>query len=217
MSFSKDDLTFGVLIADRLGIALENGELIGQLKAAMQARDEFVSIATHELKTPITVLKGYTQALQGRSGALGDLDRRALAAIDRQTDRLVHLINELLDVSRIQVGRLELRPEEFDLVELCREVVERFAMISENGARARLEAAELTLLGNWDRGHIDQVLTNLVSNALKYSPEGGDVVIRVRREGEEAVVSVTDQGIGIPAVKPARVREVLARGGSVVL
>ena len=212
MTFSNDDLTFGVLIADRLGVALENAQLISQLKDAMRARTEFVSIATHELKTPTTVLKGYAQALLRRAVPLGDSDRRVLVAINDQANRLVDLVNRLLDVSRIQAGRLELRPEEFDLVALGGEVLERFALIAADGARLKLEAVEPGLAGCWDRSHIDQVLTNLVSNALKYSPQGGEVVVRVRREKGEVLVSVTDGGIGIPLEQQSRIFQPFQRG-----
>jgi len=212
-TFSEDDLTFGALVAERLGIALENAELIRDLRAALESRDEFISIATHELKTPIAVLRGYAQLLQAEEGVGAGPRRQALAAMEGQTRRLSDLINELLDVSRLRLGRLELRAERFDLVDLCREVVERFALLTPAGQlpRVRLEARDASLWGEWDRGRIDQVLTNLVSNALKYSPQGGDVVVEVQRRGDEAMVSVSDQGIGIPAEEQARIFEPFRR------
>lgn len=211
ITFAEDDLTFGALVAERLGIALENAELIRDLKAALASRDEFISIATHELKTPIAVLRGYAQLLQ-RKGS-GALNAQALSAIEGQTRRLNDLVNELLDVSRLRLGRLELRLETFDLVGLVREVVDRFGLLTPPGeaSRLRIEVQEPELVGDWDRSRIDQVLTNLVSNALKYSPEGGDVLVEVRRRGDDALVSVKDQGIGIPEEQQDRIFEPFGR------
>lgn len=217
VAFSEEDLTFGSLIADRLGIALENAELIHELRAALQARDEFVSVATHELKTPITVLKTYVQTLPAQGQARSEVERRALEAINRQTSRLTDLVNELLDVSRLRAGRLELSRERFNLVDLCREVVERFALLigGAGASRLRLEVGDPELVGDWDRSRIDQVLTNLVSNALKYSPQGGEIVVKVERTEDKAQVSVADRGIGIPADQQARVFEPFQRASNV--
>lgn len=200
-TFAEDDLTFAALVAERLGMALGSAGLIRELKAALESRDEFISIATHELKTPLAVLRGYAQLLQARGPQSGALSLQVLAVIEGQTRRLNDLVNELLDVSRLRLGRLELRPERFDLVDLVREVVDHFALLTPPGevSRLRLEVREPSLWGYWDRSRIDQVLTNLVSNALKYSPQGGDVVVEVGRRGGDAMVSVEDRGIGIPA------------------
>ncbi len=213
-TFEEDDLTFGGLVAERLGVTLEIADLIRELRAALEARDEFVSIATHELKTPLSVLRGYAQLLQTKKD--GALSRQALAAIDGQTRRLNDLVNDLLDVSRLRSGRLDLNPERFDLVELVREMVERFALLTPTGesSRVRLEVKEAHLWGNWDRGRIEQVLTNLLSNALKYSPSGGEVLVEVGRRGNDALVSVRDQGIGIPAEQQARIFEPFGRASN---
>jgi len=212
--FDEDDLTFGTLVAERLGIALENADLIRELRAALDSRDEFISIATHELKTPLAILRGYAQLLQKKKG--GNLDRQALSAIEGQTRRLNDLVNELLDVSRLQMGRLDLTRERFDLVELVRETVERFGLLTPPGEAPRLktEFLEPHLWGNWDRGRIEQALTNLISNALKYSPEGGEVVVEVGRRGAEAMVSVRDQGIGIPTEQQDRIFEPFVRAAN---
>lgn len=211
--FSAEDLDFGVLVADRLGMAIEHATLVQELRAALKARDEFISIATHELKTPVTSIKGYAQLLRKRLGGASGSEHKALEAISRQSERLASLTNELLDVARLQAGKLELRPERTDLVALCRDATERLPLQlpERDDHRLHLLAREAELWGEWDPARVDQVLVNLISNALKYSPQGGEVVVEVRREGDEAVVSVADSGIGIPADEQARIFETFHR------
>ena len=199
-TFADDDLAFGKIVAERLALAIENATLIRDLKSALQARDEFISIATHELKTPVTMLSGYAQIL-ARGGENAEVRSKAVDTIRRQAQRLGNLTNELLDVARLRAGRLELQRERVDLVALCREALARFELLvgQQGKHQLRLSSSEERLEGEWDRGRVDQVLTNLISNAIKYSPQGGEVVVTVGRRGTEALVSVSDQGIGIPA------------------
>ncbi len=213
-SIPADDVDFAGLVADRLGLALENATLVHDLQAALEARDEFISIATHELKTPVTTIKGYAQLLARRDGAWGQRERQALDAIRKQAERLAYLTNELLDVARLRARRLALRSERCDLVALCREAVDRFALQLGDGDphRLRLEAPTEALWGEWDPSRLDQVLTNLLSNAVKYSPQGGDVTVRVRRHGNEALVSVADGGIGIPDDERDHIFDTFHRG-----
>jgi signal transduction histidine kinase len=126
------------------------------------------------------------------------------------------LVDDLLDVSRIQQGRLDLRPEPIDLAELAREVTARFAQAPEltERHRLRLEAPD-ALPGRWDANRLDQVLTNLLSNAIKYSPEGGEAVVSARRRGDEAEIVVSDQGIGIAPAEQAKLFQPFARGEAV--
>jgi signal transduction histidine kinase len=115
-----------------------------------------------------------------------------------QVDRLDLLITDLLDASRIQQGRLDLHPERVDLATLARRVVNRFSQTPEHGDthRIRFEGPD-EVVGTWDGDRLDQVLTNLVSNALKYSPDGGDVLVRLETDRDQVELSVIDQGIGI--------------------
>jgi signal transduction histidine kinase len=153
------------------------------------------------LKTPLTSLVGFMQLLQrqlDRPVPDHERFRRYVAQCRQQTDRLRSLVDDLLIASRSQQGRLDLRPERFDLVALAVEIAERCAYMPERTAEHRLVLeAPAPVEGTWDRDRLDQVLTNLVSNALKYSPAGGTVLVRVERRDEEVEVTVGDEGLGI--------------------
>ena len=164
-------------------------------------KDEFFSIASHELRTPLTSIKGFAQLLARRlareSGREEDL--RSLEVINHQADSMQELIEELLDVTRIQSGRFELSKNPFDLARLASEVVEKLQITSDKHS-LRLKA-DASLWVNADRHRIEEVFTNLISNAIKYSPEGGPVDIVARRSNGEALVSCRDYGAGIPKEK----------------
>ena len=195
-----------------------------QAEETARAREEFLSIASHELKTPLTTLKGSAQLLERQ------LDKPALArdaltrSLDRllgQVDRLEALIGDLLDASRLQQSRLALRLEAVDLAGLARQVVERFLpAVEEAAAHTLVLDAPAPVVGRWDADRLDQVLTNLVSNALKYSPQGGEVRVAVRavrravQAGEEAEITVRDQGVGIPPAEQATLFEPFVRGSA---
>jgi signal transduction histidine kinase len=199
--YGPDDLALGEELAARAAVALDNARLHEEAQAALRARDTFLSIASHELRTPVTSIKGFVQALL-RQQQHGEIDARQLAralpVIDRSTNRLTVLIEDLLDVSRIRLGRLMLHRRPVDLAELTRLVLERY--------RPQAAAHELTLgiastpppvLADIDR--LDQVLSNLLDNALKYSPNGGPIVVTVASDGPGVQLSVRDAGIGLPA------------------
>jgi PAS domain S-box-containing protein len=166
---------------------------IEESKQAVLARDEFLSIASHELRTPLTALKLRLQAVLHSRDLSEKAERRVESAV-RQTERLERLIDNLLDVSRITTGHLELEPEEFDLAEMAQEVAERFREQAA-GVALSFEASE-PVLGCWDRLRLEQVVSNLLANALKYG-EGKPVLVRVSAQPSSAVVSVADHGIGI--------------------
>ncbi|MGC4123148.1 MAG: PAS domain-containing sensor histidine kinase [Myxococcales bacterium] len=172
-----------------------------ELQDAIRVRDEFLSIASHELKTPLTTMSLQVDGML-RAGAahperrLPDFMVPKVETMRRQCDRLAKLINDLLDVSRIRAGRLELVLEEVNLGALAREVCDRF-FHEANAAGSRIEVdAEAGVVGRWDRGRLDQVLTNLVSNAIKYGA-GRPIRVEVAASRRSASVSVRDQGIGI--------------------
>ena len=170
---------------------------LAQAEEAVRLRDEFLSIASHELKTPLTALQLQLQSLQLR---MEQLDGKLASKISRATRsgaRLADLIEALLDVSRIASGRFELRRETFDLASAAAEVIER---MRETAAKARCEVSlsgDRALHGLWDRLRVEQVITNLLSTAFKYAA-GGAVELRLSREGDEAVLRVRDRGPGIP-------------------
>jgi PAS domain S-box-containing protein len=164
---------------------------------AVRVRDDFVAVAGHELKTPLSALLMQLEGIRRakRSGRSVSYEDR-FEKIARSADRLHKLINQLLDVSRISAGRLKLEPERFDLVALIHELVSRFADASpQAGANISVGGAD-SIEGEWDRLRVEQILTNLLSNALKYG-EGRPVEIEARIREGQAVVQVTDHGIGI--------------------
>ncbi|MGZ3692944.1 MAG: PAS domain-containing sensor histidine kinase, partial [Bdellovibrionota bacterium] len=171
---------------------------------AVRARDEFFSIASHELKTPLTSLKLYTQ-LRRRRFAKGDLSDFAPDKLEhlvkndeRQVERLVFLVDNLLDISRVNSGSLDLSLEPVDLSALTLEVVGRLSAILKQTGNECLVKAESGVAGSWDRHRLEQVLTNLLSNAGKYAP-GKPIEVTVGRKGKVAVLKVTDHGPGISA------------------
>ena len=170
-----------------------------QAEQALALRDRFISIASHELKTPLTSIKGTAQLLL-KLHAAGHLDlsraMRSLQTIDSQAARIGLLIDDMLDVSRIQSGRIELRKEPIDLVTIVNGVVA--ALPEEMRDRVLLDLPA-TLPGQWDRLRLEQIVLNLLDNALKYSPSDEAVVVRLVRDADSAVLTVIDRGVGIPA------------------
>jgi len=164
-------------------------------KQAIHARDEFLSIASHELRTPLTALKLRLQALLYAKGLDEKLEKK-LESATRQTQRLERLIDNLLDISRITTGHLDLEREDIELAELAHDVVERLREeASAAGSQIQFEATS-PAGGRWDRLRIEQVVTNLLSNALKYG-EGKPIVVRVSAENGSAEICVRDRGMGI--------------------
>jgi signal transduction histidine kinase len=196
---------------------------LAERRAAIRARDEFISIASHELKTPLTALK-----LRLRSAlrfgehltATGDLDAekmgRAVAASSATADRLGALVEDLLDVSRLTAGRLALRIEPVEMGELLREVVGRLRdQAAEVGSTIELaisapNATNATILGAWDRGRLEQLVTNLLSNAIKYG-QGRPIAVSAELVAPRVRVSVRDAGIGIPRADQSRIFQAFER------
>ncbi len=183
-----------------------------QSEAAILLRDEFMSVASHELRTPLSALQlqlqGLHRLLQQKSSTQLDecaIEKKIAFAV-RQTDRLSKLINSLLDVSRIQTGKLELQAEEVDLAEVAAEVVERMeGEANRVGCALNLELEGTT--GTWDRLRLEQVIFNLLTNAMKYAP-GKPITIQVTSDADDnAILSIHDEGIGIEAEHLQRIFE----------
>ncbi|MDQ2787004.1 MAG: PAS domain-containing protein [Chloroflexota bacterium] len=170
---------------------------ITEMKQLDQMKDEFVSIAAHELRTPLTAIKGYAELLDRRLRSQGgrESDLRSLGVIRKQTERLAGLVNEMLDVSRIEAGRLQLNSEPFDLSMLVGEVINSMRVSSETHHLSL--TAEPGIEVNGDIARIEQVLLNLIANAITYAPAGGEIAIRVWTDADSALVSVRDHGVGI--------------------
>jgi signal transduction histidine kinase len=175
--------------------------LLDELRGAIRARDEFLSIAGHELRTPITTLALQVEGLEGALRAqaspelLTSVSRR-LELTRRQVDRLAALVATLIDVSRINAQKVEVAREHADLVEVLRSAVERLGdQASRTGSSLRLEEHG-PLPGDFDVSRVDQVVTNLVSNAIRYG-RGKPILVRASGEDGRARFSVEDGGIGI--------------------
>jgi signal transduction histidine kinase/GAF domain-containing protein len=181
------------------------------LKEAERLKDEFIGIAAHELRTPVAVLKGYAQMLimqtaRGKGPALADWQLEALQSIDQATIRLVELIEDLLNVTRLQAGRLHLSVEPGDLIALARRVMTRMQMTTEQHTLS-LSASLSYLIVETDVQRLEQALTNVINNAIKYSPQGGAIEIDIHEctAQKMAQISVRDFGIGIPQNQQSRI------------
>jgi PAS domain S-box-containing protein len=163
-------------------------------------KNEFVSTVSHELRTPLTSIKGYVDLiLDGEAGEITDVQREFLTIVQQNNDRLVELINDLLDISRIESGRIHLTIQPLDVAELIAGAVGTFqAAVDQTDLELGVDLPKGLPKAVGDRDRVGQVLINLVSNAIKYSPGGGTITLGVERSGKELVVSVADTGIGIP-------------------
>ena len=181
------------------------------LKEAERLKDEFIGIAAHELRSPLAVVKGFAQTLilqtkRGKGPELADWQMEAIQDIDQATSRLVELTEDLLDVTRLQAGRLELHFEPTDLVALVKRTVARFRVTSEQHT-ITVNTMPEHMVVMADPRRIEQVLSNLINNAIKYSPDGGDIEISAQEDqkANAALLSVRDHGIGIPAHQQGRI------------
>ncbi len=168
---------------------------------AVRSRDAFLSIAAHELRTPVTALKGTTQLL-ARWSARGSMDpvrvARNVGILEHSADRLAELTEDLLDVSRIRTGQLPLDREPLALLPLITADLERRREREDQQHTFALHHDQQLPIISADSGRIDQVLTNLLDNAVKYTPQGGEITIEVRSQDRGIAVSIQDHGIGLP-------------------
>ncbi|HZU20936.1 MAG TPA: sensor histidine kinase [Gaiellaceae bacterium] len=171
-----------------------------ELRELDRLKDEFVALVSHELRTPLTSILGYVSALQReRAGPLSADQRTLLAVVDRNAQRLLHLVGDLLFVAKASAGKLTLELQRLDLVELAQEAVASARPNAETReVDVELVAVEPSLEVEADRARLAQVLDNLISNALKFTAAGGHVRVSVRGDGPCARIDVEDDGIGIP-------------------
>ncbi|EPX56213.1 PAS/PAC sensor hybrid histidine kinase [Cystobacter fuscus DSM 2262] len=170
---------------------------LAQSQEAIRLRDEFLSIAAHELKTPVTALQLQLQGLKRDMTSLEPKHEARLERVLRSTGRLSHLVETLLDVSRISTGRLTLHPERIDLVATVKDLTERLRDAAVSADCQLLVQEAQPIEGTWDRLRIEQVVTNLLSNSFKYAA-GHPIEISMAREGAEVILVITDKGPGLP-------------------
>lgn len=194
--FSPADLAMAEELASRAALAIENARLYEAAQRAIALRDDFIAVAAHELKTPVTSMKIYADALRRQAVRRGDEPaERSLVKINEQIDRLSTLIGDLLDVSKIESGRLMLQVTPVDLDALITEVVDGVQHTAEGHRIDRVGTVGRTVPG--DRERLAQVFTNLLTNAMKYSPGTERVVVRLAATDAAASIEVQDFGIGI--------------------
>ncbi len=209
--FNRGDVAYAEELADRIAVSIDNAKLFAASEEAVRARDEFLSIASHELKTPITSIKAFIQILQLHFKKRNDPEsEKLLQRAEVQVSRLISLISDLLDVTKIQAGKLAFHWEKCDLESIISEVVADFETTTKTHTIVK-EGSSKKLV-ECDCQRIAQVLNNLISNAIKYSPHANKVIVTVSSTAKEVIVHVTDFGFGIPKEKQSHVFERFFRG-----
>jgi signal transduction histidine kinase len=217
--FADEDLRLVQLLADQAAVILENRSLIEQA-ARVQAReeatrlkDDFLSAAAHDLRTPLTTLLLHAEMLRRQidRDPSRPADERRVQAVVREGNRLKSLVTDFLDAARAERGQLLGRRKPTDLVAIAQEAA---GTLSAPRHRVRVAGAQ-QVLASVDGDRVRQLLDNLIENAIKYSPSGGEVLIALHEEGGNALISVTDHGIGIPADDLADLFERFHRGSNV--
>ncbi|MFP2932482.1 PAS domain-containing protein [Pyxidicoccus sp. 3LG] len=209
-SLREEKLVAG--LAAQVAVAMDNARLFQRAQEAITARDTFLSIASHELRTPITAMKMHAQHMRRRIASndptafTPERVTRLVEQTERSIGGLSRLVEDMLDISRIATGRLNIQLEQVDLAELARDVVERFRpQLVEAGHALELHLTP-GLVGRWDRYRLEQVLTNLLTNALKYAP-GAPLTVSTLAVGDTALLEVEDRGPGIPPESQHRIFE----------
>jgi signal transduction histidine kinase len=210
-----EDLGLAQELGRRVSLVLENARLFQEMQEAVRLRDDFLTVAAHELRTPLTTLQLQLGTLTHRARGEGDAPAFAdrLERCQRQIRRLGTLVEGLLDVSRLASGQMLLQPERVDLAELVAEVVDRHAAEAQAArCQVRIDAVP-GLFGQWDRLRVDQAVSSLLSNALKFG-SGQPVEVTVTGSAGVARVEVRDRGIGIPSTQLERIFERFERAVS---
>jgi signal transduction histidine kinase/CheY-like chemotaxis protein len=219
--YDADDLRLAEDLARRAATAVDNARLHREAQEALRVRDEFLASASHDLKTPLTAIRGMTQILQRRAERLGGSDtatREALDTIDTAVTRMSGLVGELLDLTRLETGRpLDLNREPCDLAALVRGVATEHQRLTHlHTIRVQIEPESIP--GRFDLARLERAISNLISNAVRYTPDGGEIAVRLTREegaGAAAVLQVRDAGIGIPRADLPHIFDRFYRGSNV--
>lgn len=193
--YTNEDLLYLEEIAQRVALTLDNIRLYKEAQDAITLRDDFISVASHELKTPVTSVKIYTQTLQKLAKKSKDvLSENSLEKMNRQIDKLTDLIYNLLDISKIQTGRMEYTMKKFFFDDMVIETVEMMQQMYTHKLIVK-GTTKAEIYGDEER--LNQVLSNLINNAVKYSPASDKIIISLSKKRKEIKVSIHDFGIGM--------------------
>lgn len=212
------DVELAAELGRRAGAAIDVARLVWETQENARLRDEFIAVASHDMRTPLAAVRGYAQLARRHLdraevpdvGAL----KRWLRDIDGSVDRLSHLVSELLDASLVRADQaVPLQLAQTTLSAVAHEVVDRHRPLA-NGHRFVIDSPQSEASGLWDAARVGRVLDNLVGNAVKFSPDGGEVRLRIGQDGDRAFVAISDQGIGIPASDREMIFNPMHRGGN---
>lgn len=196
-TYSDEDLALAVDLANRSAVAVENTQLYEALRESDRRKDEFLATLAHELRNPLAPIRNSLQILKLRR-ADEDTVERSLDMMERQLHHLVRLVDDLLDVSRVVRGKIDLRKEKVELATIIARAVETIQpLIDANNHHLTVHSPSDSVLLNADPVRLSQVVANLLANAAKYTEPGGNILIDAERDGESAVLRVRDDGIGI--------------------
>jgi PAS domain S-box-containing protein len=215
----EEDVEVAVELSRRAGAGIDAARLVWEAQENARLREEFIAVASHDMRTPLAAVRGYAQLALRRLDGPEDPDlesvRRWLRDIDSSVDRLAHLVSELLDASLVRADQaVPLQLTTTKLRTIVQEVIERYGELSD-AHRFSVEAAEDEPDGMWDRERLGRVVENLVGNAIKFSPDGGEVRMQSGLADGRAFIAVSDEGIGIPASDLNMIFNPMYRGGNV--
>ena len=215
-SFTDEDETICVRLAEQTAVAIQNARLFGQQEAARaeaeaanRTKDEFLAMLGHELRNPLGAISSAAHVLSRTAGS-NNASARASDVIGRQVQHLARIVDDLLDVSRVVAGKVVLRLQPVDLAEIVRRVATLHG--GPAGARHVISVHTTPTWVSADPTRLEQVLTNLLANSVKYTPPGGEITVSVRRDGNQAVLAVRDTGVGIRPELLPRVFELFVQG-----
>jgi PAS domain S-box-containing protein len=221
--YGPEDLDLALELGRRAALALDTARLYRDVQEALATRDVFLSAVSHDLRTPLATIKGMTQLLLRQARRTESLPSARVAErldeVDRCANRMVAMIDELLDLVRNEAGKPEIDRRPMNLVELARQVAAE-AQRSTHHHRLVVKTDRSEIEGSWDRARLERALANLLSNAIKYSPDGGAISLTLRsvhgpEQGQWAEIAVRDSGLGIPAADLPHIFEPFHRGSNV--
>jgi signal transduction histidine kinase len=201
-----DDAAFVERLADRATVAINNARLYEAINAANKAKSDFITLVTHELRLPMTSIKGYTDLLSsGMAGELNDQQQQFFTVIERNLNRMDRLISDLADINRVESGRMKFENRRFALSPIVEDVVANLG----EALNGRKQAITITLPDDLPPVYADptrmaQVLSNLVSNAHKYTPDGGQIKVQAQAANDVVQVDIIDNGLGISEADQAK-------------